>query len=312
MPPRCGRSSRATNARSVGRWAGRGAAALVIVTVQQWTPNAVPVASAADCADAEVVFARGTDEPKGIGVVGDAFVDSLRAQAVGMNIATYAVDYDAGKLQLGTGDGAKDAISHIKSTVASCPNTKIVLGGYSQGANIVNIVAGNPIVGIAWGAALPSSLAGSVAAIATFGNVANRAGTKLPSQAAMFTGKGIDLCNPADPICHAGPGNEWSGHTEGYVPAYTTQAAAFVASKLLAGTGQSVPGFGPPTGYGQPPGYASQAPVYASPPQGTDHMPPGYDAQTPAHGSQAPAYQQLPGYTSSAPGYDPSVVAGLP
>ena len=116
----------------------------------------------------------------------------------------------------------------------------------------------------------------------------------------------------ADPICHAGEGDAWSGHTDGYVPAYTTQAAAFAASKLLAGTGQSVPGFGPPTGYGQPPGYASQAPVYASPPQGTDHMPPGYDAQAPAYGSQAPGYQQLPGYTSPVQGVDPSVVAGLP
>jgi cutinase len=297
MSPHCRRSSRAANARSAGRWAGRGAAALVIAAAAQWIPNAVSIASAADCADAEVVFARGTDEPKGMGQVGGAFVDSLREQAVGMNIATYAVDYDAGKLQLGTGDGAKDAISHIKSTVASCPDTKIVLGGYSQGANVVNIVAGNPIVGIAWGASLPSSFAANVAAIATFGNVANRSGTKLPSQGALFAGKGIDLCNPADPICHAGEGNAWSGHTEGYVPAYTTQAAAFVASKLLAGTGQVVPGFGQAPGYGQlpgydPSGYGSQAPLYASPPQGSDHMPPGS--------------------TSSAPGYDPSVVTGLP
>jgi cutinase len=296
----------------VGRWAGRGAVALVIVAVQQWIPSAVPVASAADCADAEVVFARGTDEPKGLGVVGDAFVDSLREQAVGMNIATYAVNYDAGKLQLGSGDGAKDVIKHIKSMAATCPDTKIVLGGYSQGANVVNIVAGNPIVGIAWGAALPSSSAGSVAAIATFGNVANRSGTKLPSESAMFTGKAIDLCNPADPICHAGPGNAWSGHTDGYVPAYTTQAAGFVASKLLVGMAPSTPGFGPPSEYGQPPGYASEAPVYASPPQGTDHMPPGYDVQPPAYGPQAPGYQQLPGYSSSVAGYDPSVVAGLP
>lgn len=305
MAPHRGRSSRATNALSAGRWVGRGATVLIIAVVHLF-PNAVPVASAADCADAEVVFARGTDEPEGIGVVGDAFVDSLREQAVGMNIATYAVDYDAGKLQLGSGDGAKDAIKHVKATAASCPDTKIVLGGYSQGANVVNIVAGNPIVGIAWGPALPSSLAANVAAIATFGNVANRSGTKLPSQSPMFTGKGIDLCNPADPICHAGEGNAWSGHTKGYVPAFTTQAAAFAASKLLAGTGQAVPGFGPPAGYRQPPGYdtsmagdGSQVPVYASPPQGSDHMPPGYDASAAARGSQAP-------------GVDPSIMVGLP
>lgn len=321
MPPHCGRSSRATNARSAGRWAGRGAAAaLIIAAAQPLLPNAVPAASAADCPDAEVVFARGTDEPKGMGAVGDAFANSLRSQAAGLTIGTYAVDYDAGKLQLGSGDGAKDAIKHIKSMASSCPDTKIVLGGYSQGANVVNIVAGNPIVGIAWGASLPSQFAGNVAAIATFGNVANRAGTKLPSASPMFSGKGIDLCNPADPICHAGEGNEWSGHTDGYVPAYTTQAAAFAASKLLAGTGQAVPGFGPPTGYGQlpgygqqpgyaqQPGYGEQAPVYASTPEGSDHMPPGWDAATPG----APGYAQPPGYTASTPGLDPSVVAGLP
>jgi cutinase len=312
MPPRSGRSSRPTNARLVGRWAGRGAVVLVIAAVQAWIPSAVPLASAADCADAEVVFARGTDEPEGIGVVGDAFVDSLRERAVGMDIATYAVDYDAGKLQLGSGDGAKDAIKHIKSMAATCPDTKIVLGGYSQGANVVNIVAGNPIVGIAWGESMPSSLAGNIAAIATFGNVANRSGTKLPSQSAMFTGKAIDLCNPADPICHAGTGNAWSGHTDGYVPAYTAQAANFAASRLLAGVAPSVSGFGPPTGYAPRAPYASPAPVYASPPQGSDHMPPGYVAQTPAYGPQAPGYQQSPGYTSSVPGYDPSAVAGLP
>lgn len=292
MPLNLGRSSRATSVRSAGRWLYGGAAVLIIAAVQLSTPNAVPVASAADCADAEVIFARGTDEPEGMGAVGGAFVDSLREQAVGLNIATYAVDYDAGKLQLGSGDGAKDAIKRIKATAASCPETKIVLGGYSQGANVINIVAGNPIVGIAWGASLPSSFAANVAAIATFGNVANRSGTKLPSQSAMFAGKGIDLCNPADPICHAGPGNEWSGHTDGYAPAYTTQAATFVASKLSAGTGEAVPGFGPPTGYGQLPGPASQAPIYASQPQGSDHMPPGWDA--------------------SAPAFDPSLVTGLP
>jgi cutinase len=270
----------------------------------QLTPSGAPVAYAADCPDAEVVFARGTDEPPGLGRVGDAFVDALRKQTSGMNIKSYPVNYDAGKLQLHGGDGAKDAISHIKSTVAACPNTEIVLGGYSQGASIVDIVAGIPVGGIKWGDPLPPELANNVAAVATFGDVADRAGGSLPSQSTLFAGKAIDLCNPGDPICHAGPGNSWSGHTEGYVPAYTTQAATFAASKLLTGTG-TVPGFG--------------SPEYASQPPGSMHMPPGYDSQTPGYspsspgyGSQAPGYGQPPGYNSSAPGYDPSVVTGLP
>lgn len=266
----------------------------------------MPAASAADCPDAEVVFARGTDEPPGMGRIGDAFVDSLREQAVGMDIGTYAVDYSAGKLQRHGGDGAKDAISHIKSTAASCPDTKIVLGGYSQGANIVNIVAGIPVGGIKWGDALPTALATNVAAVATFGNVANRGGGPLPSQGALFAGKAIDLCNPTDPICHAGPGNEWSGHTDGYVPVYTTQAATFVISKVLAGAVLTVPGFGQSPAYDpSTAGFGPQAPVYASPPLGTDHMPPEY-GQSPGY------YPSSPAYGSTAPAFDPSTVTGLP
>jgi cutinase len=229
--------------------------AAVLLTI----PSAAPMAHANDCADAEVVFARGTNEPPGLGRVGDAFVDTLRQQTNGMNIATYGVNYAASKLQLHGGDGANDAINHIKSTVSSCPNTKIVLGGYSQGADVIDIVSGVPIGGITWGNSLPPELANNVAAVVTFGDLADRAGGSLPNQSTLFGSRAIDLCNPNDPVCHAGPGNEWSGHTEGYVPVYTTQAAAFVASKLMAGSGQQVPGFGPPQNYSP---YAPQNPVY--------------------------------------------------
>jgi cutinase len=225
------------------------------------SPAAAPAASADDCPDVEVIFARGTNEPPGLGRVGDAFVDSLRQQTGGMKIDTYGVNYAASKLQLHGGDGANDAINRVKQAVAKCPNTQIVLGGYSQGASVMDIVAGVPIGGINWGSSLPPEYAKNIAAVATFGDVADRAGGTLPTQSAMLGSKAIDLCNPSDPICHAGPGNEWSGHTEGYVPAYTTQAAAFVASKLLAGSNQQVPGYGPQYGP-QTPGYGPQTPGF--------------------------------------------------
>jgi cutinase len=252
---------RAGGARSAGRWIGLGASALVTATGLLATTYSA-VATADNCPDAEVIFARGTNEPPGLGRVGDAFVDSLRQQTGGMNIDTYGVNYAASKLQLHGGDGANDAINRVKQTVSKCPTTKIVLGGYSQGASVIDIVAGVPIGGVNWGSSLPPDLAQNVVAVATFGDVADRAGGSLPTQSAMFGSRAIDLCNPNDPICHAGPGNEWSGHTEGYVPVYTTQAAAFVASKLLAGTGQQVPGYGPPIqGYGpQTPGYGPPTP----------------------------------------------------
>ncbi|BBY11953.1 cutinase family protein [Mycobacterium marseillense] len=259
---------------------------------------ATPVANAFDCPDVEVIFARGTNEPPGLGRVGDAFVDSLRQQT-NLNILPYGVNYAASKLQLHGGDGANDTIDRVKKSVETCPNTKIVLGGYSQGASVMDIVAGVPIGGINWGNSLPPQYASNIAAVATFGDVADRAGGTLPSQSKLLGSKAIDLCNPNDPICHAGPGNEWSGHTEGYVPVYTTQAAAFVASKLV-GAGQSVPGFGPsfpgagPQVPGQP-GYGQQTPVYGQNPPGTGPSIHGGTGSAPAPAPLAP------GPTTSVP-----------
>lgn len=216
--------------------------------------GAVQIAMADDCPDVEVVFARGTNEPPGLGRVGDALVDALRQQTDGMTIDAYGVNYAAGKLQLHGGDGAKDTINHVRQTAARCPSTRVVLGGYSQGASVMDIVAGVPIGGISWGSPLPPDLADHVAAVATFGDVADRAGGSLPNSSALLGPKAIDLCNPGDPICHAGPGNEWSGHTEGYVPSYTDQAAAFVASRLVPGPGEPGPDAGPGDGPGSAPG----------------------------------------------------------
>ncbi len=295
------RSPRAGSVRSAGRWVGLGASALVTAAGLLVSPSAAPVASADNCADAEAVFARGTDEPPGLGRIGNAFVGSLRQQTGGMNIRTYGVNYAASMLQLQGGDGANDAISHVKSTVSSCPNTKIVLGGYSQGASVIDIVAGVPIGGINWGSLLPPEYANNVAAVVTFGNVADRAGGSLPVQSAMLGSKAIDLCNPNDPICHAGQGNEWRGHTEGYIPVYTTQAAAFVASKLLAGTGQEVPGFGPSV-----PWYSPQTP-------GSGPPTPWYGPQTPGYGPVTPWYgPQTPGYGPQTPGSGPSIHGSVP
>lgn len=195
--------------------------------------HGAPSANADDCPDIEVTFARGTDEPAGLGRVGQALVDALRQQT-GMNIGAYPVNYKASLLQLHTDDGSKDAVSHIKSMADKCPNTPQVLGGYSQGASVVDIVTGDSVGGLLRGTTLPAQYATNVAAVVTFGNVADRTKQPITTQSQLLGAKAMDLCNPSDPICHEGPGNEWSGHTEGYVPVYTDQAASFVVTQLLA------------------------------------------------------------------------------
>jgi len=206
----------------------------VLLIAPGTVPAALPSAAATDCPDVEVIFARGTGEPPGLGPVGDALVEALRRDT-GLDIDTYGVRYPAGKLQLGGGDGANDTISRVKDVVARCPDTKIVLGGYSQGASVMDIVAGVPVGGITWGNSLPTQNVPHIAALATFGNIADREGSPISRQSTLLGSKAIDLCNPGDPICHAGPGNEWKDHIDGYVPVYTDQAAQFIAARLMAG-----------------------------------------------------------------------------
>lgn len=79
-----------------------------------------------------MVFARGTDEAPGVGKVGGAFVNSLREQTR-KSVGAYGVNYPADKDFLAAADGANDASSHIQRMAVNCPNTKLVLGGYSQG-----------------------------------------------------------------------------------------------------------------------------------------------------------------------------------
>ncbi|WP_409427112.1 cutinase family protein [Mycobacterium sp. SMC-11] len=204
-----------------------------LLTLPAVAPSVAPVATAYDCPDAEVIFARGTSEPPGVGRVGRALIDSLRQQT-SKKIDEYAVNYPAGRLQLGGGDGANDVIRRVKDAANVCPNTQLVLGGYSQGASVIDIVTGTQVGGITWGNQLPADLANQVVAVVAFGNPAVRTGGPISVQSALFGSKALDLCNPGDPICHEGPGNEWTDHTDGYIPALTSQAANFIAGRLRA------------------------------------------------------------------------------
>src|ERR1700733_8500931 len=72
-------------------------------------------ANAADdsCAAVEVVFARGTFEPAGVGATGQAFVDALTARLPGKSVDVYAVNYPA-SLDFGQAvDGVADASNRI-------------------------------------------------------------------------------------------------------------------------------------------------------------------------------------------------------
>lgn len=221
----------------------------VVAWTAAWGP--LPVASAQPCPDVEVVFARGTGEPPGVGGIGQAFVDALRAQAGARSVEVYPVNYAASSDfndRIGFArtvvDGIRDAGQHIEATAANCPKTRMVVGGYSQGAVVAGFVTSaaipdavppefrpfipNP---------MPASVADHVAAVTLFG---------MPSQQWMqnygappvvigplYVPKTIQLCDPGDTICNGDPGGGPSmAHALYGVNGMTNDAAAFAVSRF--------------------------------------------------------------------------------
>ena len=185
-----------------------------------------PTAAADPCPDVEIVFARGTTEPPGVGGVGQAFVDSLRSQLGDRSVGLYAVDYPASRdFDSSTPAGANDASGHIQSMAVNCPSTRMVLGGYSQGAAVIDIST----------TAMPPQVADHVAAAALFGGPKSAFSDTLspgplPTIGPLYAAKTIDLCVPNDPICSNGV--DMGAHVAYVQTGMVNQAAGFAASRL--------------------------------------------------------------------------------
>jgi cutinase len=189
----------------------------------------IGIASADDCPDIEVVFARGTNDAPGLGNVGGAFVDALRGKVGGRSVGAYAVNYPASFDFLAAADGANDMSAHIQFMVDNCPNTRLVLGGYSQGAAVVDVVAAVPLPVLGFNNPLPPNAPDHVAAVAAFGNPSAKLGLPLTASP-VWGGRAIDLCNGGDPICQT-DGESLAAHRS-YPGGPTNQAANFVAGLL--------------------------------------------------------------------------------
>lgn len=202
------------------------AGAAVLAPVAASVPTAgMGVASADDCPNIEVVFARGTNEAPGLGLVGGAFVNSLRNKVGGRSVGSYAVNYPASYDFLAAADGANDASAHIQYMMGACPNTKLVLGGYSQGAGVTDIIAAVPFPAFGFTNPLPPNTPDFVSALAVFGNPSTKLGQPL-TNSPVWGGRSIDLCNAGDPVCSSG--DDVAAHSA-YAGGPTNAAANFVA-----------------------------------------------------------------------------------
>ncbi len=228
------------NARRYARLLG--AAVVTTWATLLSTPILAASASAAPCPDVEVTFARGTAEPPGVGGVGQAFVDSLRSQVGGRSLEVYPVNYPATEdWPPSASAGASDASAHVQSMAANCPNTKLVLGGYSQGAMVIDLItiAQASVAGFNR-APLPQDVADHVAAVAVFGNPTASYLGPISAISPWYGHKAIDLCAPGDPICSPGGIPSIPTHDQMFSAAHLSyqqsgmpnEAATFVVSQL--------------------------------------------------------------------------------
>jgi hypothetical protein len=211
----------------------------------------VPFAAAQGCPDVEVVFARGTAEPPGVGGVGQAFVDAVRAQSAPRSVNVYPVNYVASSdfgdriaFARTVVDGIRDAGLHIEATAANCPDTRIVLGGFSQGAALAGYVTSaevpnevpaeyrefipNP---------MPPEVADHVAAVVLIGLPSPEflANTGAPpiTIGPSYVDKTFKMCAPDDTICNGAPlGPPNFAHAMYGMNGLTNEAAAYAVARL--------------------------------------------------------------------------------
>jgi cutinase len=191
-----------------------------------------PSASAA-CPAVEVVFARGRMESAGVGVLGNAFVNALRSKT-DKNLGVYAVRYPAdNEIDV----GANDMSAHIQSMMNNCPDTRLVLGGYSLGAAVTDVVLALPFEFFGFKAPMPQGADQHIAAVALFGNGSAWAGP-ITNFNPLYSERTIELCHGADPICNPADPDTWKDNwpahlANAYIQAgMANQAADFVAGRI--------------------------------------------------------------------------------
>ncbi|KAI0400023.1 carbohydrate esterase family 5 protein [Xylaria palmicola] len=220
--------------------------ATAVLPILAAVANATPVEERQSCPSLFIFGARETTAPAGYGTAG-GLVDMVKAAypnsdsvaidypACGGQASCGGVDYDSSANQ-----GTSAVVSAVTQKNSQCPDTQIVLIGYSQGGQIMD----NALCGGA-GSTLSGTALAAVKAAIFMGDPHNVAG--LPYNVGTCTAGGFaarpsgftcspgnpsiiqSYCDSADPYCCNG--NDANTH-QGYVTEYGSQALSFILSKL--------------------------------------------------------------------------------
>ncbi|KAI0407405.1 cutinase-domain-containing protein [Xylaria palmicola] len=210
------------------------------------------------CPGVYVFGARETTAPAGYGTSGGlvnqvvaaysgAQSSAISYPACGGQSSCGGVSYDQSAQQ-----GTSAVVQAVTSLNSRCPNTQIVLIGYSQGGQIMD----NALCGGA-GSTLSGNALAAVKVAIFMGDPHNRAG--LPYNVGTCTAQGFaarpsgfqcspgnpsiikSYCDSTDPYCCNG--NDANSHQQ-YVNKYGSQALQFIKSKLSTSGTTPTPGTG--------------------------------------------------------------------
>lgn len=213
-------------------------------------PAGAGAASADTCPDVQLLFARGTNEPGApVGITGQALHRSLQVGFPGQDVRVAPIRYAAsGEFQKGLGflrtvaAGVRHAQQQTTTLAKRCPQTKIVLGGYSQGGVIVTYAASDQLARVSpmlreVPDPLPRWVAHHVVSIVTFGQPSDRwfREAHLPPMRVghLYRSKTRNYCIPGDTICDGGAIQlPRAVHGLYAVNGMTGAAAAFTATRL--------------------------------------------------------------------------------
>lgn len=212
-----------------------------------------PATEAADqpattCAAVAIITARASTEAAGEGITGNLVTNIINSSK--QNISRASVNYPAtlNNYNSSSLQGINALKSQLTTEVTNCPNEKIVLLGYSQGAHVVLDVLGGGQGG-SLGTATPpiaSNISSHVTVVATFGDprhVTNQSfdqGTsttnglfpRSSTQLQVLSGFASRIhawCDANDEFCSSG--NSLNVHLT-YLNRYQTTATNFVLGKI--------------------------------------------------------------------------------
>ncbi|CBX94902.1 hypothetical protein LEMA_P113170.1 [Plenodomus lingam JN3] len=142
------------------------------------------------CTDMTIIFARGTGELGNVGTLsGPPMFKAIRSALGANRVMVQGVDYPAsaaGNINQGA-DGGKIMASLVQTALSQCPDTKIIVSGYSQGSMVVHNAFGNGLS--------TSKVAGAV----LFGDPLKRSPV-----GDMPANKVKQFCGTSDMICGGG------------------------------------------------------------------------------------------------------------